>query len=336
MDKFIKNIDRFDTLQDAQRYYFNYYRKHGYPNYNIEDYNKERELKKLIDFDDSSIYQDGMLKQTMHACGFLWCYFPHWIDTRTLSSKSVSENWNDDEKLWSLIKKNLQYCIKHEHGKWSTNRIRQNAKVYCASSSVSNFRPTAAKYLYNTYGNKGHVYDPCGGWGGRLFGFLASNCESYTCCEPSTKSFDGLKNLANDFKYAGKDVTIIHECAEDYIPQKDSMDMCFTSPPYFNTEMYSDEETQSYKRYSTYGAWLDGFLSKVIENCHYCLKDDGYLLLNVANVKTAPTLEKDTVMIAMSKGFVLCDTLYLILSSISGKGVKTEPIFVFKKIDKVQ
>lgn len=331
MDSPIKNIYYFDSLQDAQEYYFDYYRKNGYPNYSFDNYDKHREIEKLIGFDDSTIINNGMLKQTMHSCGFLWCYFPHWINTRTLSSKSVYENWNDDDKLRKLIKKNINYCIKHEGGKWSTNRIRQNAKVYCSSSSVSNFRPTAAKYLYNTYGNKGSVYDPCGGWGGRLFGFLASDCKNYTCCEPSTKSFEGLKHISDDFSYIGKNVTILNKCAEDYIPENNSVDMCFTSPPYFNTEMYSDEDTQSYKRYQSYEEWLNGFLSKMIENCYYCLKNDGYFLLNIANVKTAPTLEKDAVTIALGNGFVLHDTLHLILSSISGKGVKTEPIFIFKK-----
>lgn len=331
MDKLITDILSFDSLEDAHKYYFDYYREHGYPNYDIDSYNKRRELEKLVNFDDSTIINDGMLKQTMHACGFLWCYFPHWVDVETYISRSVSGNWNDDETLSKLIMKNITYCIKHEKGKWSTNRIRQNAKVYCSSTCVSNFRPTAAKYLYNAYGNKGNVYDPCGGWGGRMFGFLASDCKSYTCCEPSTKSFEGLKHLADDFSYVDKDVTILNECAEDYVPKKNSMDMCFTSPPYFDTERYSDENTQSYKKYPKYDEWLDGFLTKMIENCHYCLKDDGYFLLNIASVANAKTLEDDAVKIAEEKGFVLVDTLKLILSSVRGKGIKTEPIFVFKK-----
>ena len=41
-----------------------------------------------------------------------------------------------------------------------------------------------------------------------------------------------------------------------------SFDFCFTSPPYFNAEEYSNEEVQSYKKYSTYGEWFDNFLIK--------------------------------------------------------------------------
>ena len=36
------------------------------------------------------------------------------------------------------------------------------------------------------------------GWGGRLFGFLASNCKKYGV-EPSTKSFQGLQELNDTY-----------------------------------------------------------------------------------------------------------------------------------------
>ena len=56
-----------------------------------------------------------------------------------------------------------------------------------------------------------------------------------------------------------------------------------------------------------------------------------FVILNVANVKSCETLEADAVALAEKLGFVLCDTLYLVLSSIAGKGIKREPVFIFKK-----
>ena len=55
-------------------------------------------------------------------------------------------------------------------------------------------------------------------------------------------------------------------------------------------------------------------------------------MLNVADTKTAPTLEHDTVEKAKENGFNHVDTLFMVLSSIAGKGVKIEPILVFKKV----
>ena len=328
----IKQPKDFSTKEEAIDYYFNYYKENGYPNYDKDDYNPFDELSKVIDTQSSEIIgEDNSLKQVMTGCGFLWTFFPHWIDTKTYNSKSVRESWNNDELLRKLIEKVYNYVMKHDNERWSTNRIRQCAKVYCASQAVSNFRPTVAKYIYNTYGNKGNVYDPCGGWGGRMFGFIASNCKEYECCEPSTKSYEGLLNLKNTYPYLKKTIKVNNLCAEDYVPKESHFDLAFTSPPYFNTEEYSTEDTQSYLRYPSYEEWKEGFLKRMIHNCHIGLKDNGILIINIANVSTAPTLEQDTVSLAMEEGFILKDTLKLILSSIAGKGIKYEPVFIFKK-----
>lgn len=80
--------------------------------------------------------------------------------------------------------------------------------------------------------------------------------------------------------------------------------------------------------------WRKNFLKRMIHNCHIGLKDNGILIINIANVSTAPTLEQDTVSLAMEEGFILKNTLKLILSSIAGKGIKYEPVFIFEKINK--
>lgn len=53
--------------------------------------------------------------------------------------------------------------------------------------------------------------------------------------------------------------------------------------------------------------------------------------MNIANVKTANRLEDASLLLADMVGLKHMDTIRLALSSISGKGVKYEPMFVFKK-----
>jgi hypothetical protein len=312
---------------------FNYFREHGFPDYTRENYNVNKEMLKLQKYDEKQILQNNKyLKQTMHSCGFLWTYFPHWKEVQCGDNgKTVLDSWNDDETLKKLIKKTWNWQLKHGNGKFTINRIRQNAKVYGAKQSVSNFRPTVAKYIYNTYGNKGKVWDMSSGWGGRLFGFLASDCHTYVGTEPSTKTYNGLCELKNDYTYLKKNVEILKCGSEDYEPIERSFDLCFTSPPYFDTEKYSEEKTQSFIKYNTRDSWLNEFMRKTLENCKYGLKDTGYLIVNISNVKTYKTLESDFMNLCKELGFYHIDTLYLILSSIGGKGVKTEPVFIFKK-----
>jgi hypothetical protein len=318
-----------NTKQDILDEYFIYWRKKGYPNYELENYNKKKELIELINFNEKTIYKDKVLKQTMHSCGFLWTYFPHWIDVRYGNQKTIRELWEDDDKLKELIRKTYDWELKFGNGYITTNRIRQNTKVYLSKQSVSNFRPTVAKFIYNEYGNKGTVWDMSCGWGGRLFGFLSSDCNKYIGTEPAKETFKGLQRLRNDFNI--KDVELLNIGSEVYNPKKDSLDLCFTSPPYFDTEKYSEDKEQSYIKFNTKDKWLNGFYRKTMENCFNGLKTNGYMIINIADTPKLKWIEKETLILAKECGFELIETLKLELSSISGKGFKYEPIFIFRK-----
>ena len=49
----------------------------------------------------------------------------------------------------------------------------------------------------------------------------------------------------------------------DYSKYENHFDTIFTSPPYFNVEKYSDEDTQSYVRYKNIDSWNKNFLHKL-------------------------------------------------------------------------
>ena len=271
----------------------------------------------------------------MNGCGVLWTYFPCWKDVRCGNSKSISELWEDRKKLKTLIKKTYRWQQNFGNGVFTVNRLRQNAKVYLCGQSVSNFRPTVARCIYNIYGNKGTVWDMSCGFGGRLFGFYASNCKVYYGTEPSTEIYKGLINLKNDLKKIDQDkeVHLFQQGSETNVPIDDnSVDLCFTSPPYFDTEKYSNEDTQSYIKYPAEDEWINGFLHDTFINCKRVLKPKGYLIINIANVPTAKDLEERTIQKAKELGFEIEETLYMVLSSISGKGEKQEPVFIFRKI----
>ena len=58
---------------------------------------------------------------------------------------------------------------------------------------------------------------------------------------------------------------------------------------------------QSYKKYPTKEEWLNGFLRTTFENCFYGLKKGKYMAINIANVKSFPNLEKETIKIDYNK-----------------------------------
>ena len=123
------------------------------------------------------------------------------------------------------------------------------------------------------------VFDPCIGWGGRMLGTVCnSQGEStykYTGCEPNVKTYQKLKELSDfiletDGENVKKgDIEIINKPVESVISSAEFenrvFDCCLTSPPYFDLEIYSDEDSQSINTFSTYKSWLDNFIEPIIK-----------------------------------------------------------------------
>ena len=65
---------------------------------------------------------------------------------------------------------------------------------------------------------------------------------------------------------------------------KDFFDTVFTSPPYFNVERYSYDETQSWVRHKEINEWNENFLQKTLKNLWCSVKSGGYLLVNISDV----------------------------------------------------
>ena len=182
-------------------------------------------------------------------------------------------------------------------------------------------------------GTTGTTWDMSCGFGGRLLGAIAAEV-NYIGTDPCTKTFEGLQQIKEDWAGLNRTIELHKLGSEDFRPDKNSIDLCFTSPPYYDWEKYSDEETQSYIKYPTKEEWIEGFLRQTLENCYYGLKKGGTLIMNVANTKRIKNFETETTRLAMQAGFHYMDTWYLQLSTqLKGEvgNVKRESIFIFKK-----
>lgn len=305
---------------------FNHYRTYGFPYFETSKEYREKEFEKLKKYDAKNLIDNDVVNQTMHGLGLAWSYFPHNFEINCNNKLSPMEAFLDDNIFKKVIEKRIRIG-----DNMSDNGIRKMLKIFSNVQSVSNFRPTAAAAIYERYGKDKVVLDMSCGFGGRLLGAIVSGVKEYIGLEPSSKTFEGLQKMCDDFAPQFKN-TIYKIGSEEFIPEKESIDLCFTSPPYFDTEKYSDEPTQSYLKYPSKDEWMNGFMRKTLENCFYGLKDDGYLIVNIANVKNYKTLETDFIDLAMSIGFELDIVMKLSLSSMTRESkYKYEPIFVFKK-----
>ena len=170
-------------------------------------------------------------------------------------------------------------------------RMATTLRKYVASQ----FKPSIAKGFYD-YFKSVNVLDFSAGWGDRLAGFYCGETtKSYVGIDPNTLNHPNYKKQVEFYKEnqtffeEPKEVEFICEPAEDvdYSKYENYFDTIFTSPPYFNVEKYSDEDTQSYIRYKDIDSWNKNFLHKTIEKIIPTLKKDGILAINIADVYDA-------------------------------------------------
>jgi len=244
-----------------------------------------------------------------------------------------------------------------------------------------NFPPLTAKFLYEKYTSNvtqdktAIVYDPSSGWGGRILGAMSANRPIHyigTDPNPDNVFVDGKtkyehiaefynNNVNSSLFFDGNTYDIFTDGSEEiyknprFQQYKGKIDLIFTSPPYFNRELYSMDPNQSAVKYgSSYESWRDGFLKPTLNTCYEYLKPGGYLLWNIADVLTEGEylpLEQDSIDCLLSLGMKQEIVLKMQLASmpgaqrldengipkcknyckINGRYVKYEPIYVFRK-----
>lgn len=308
----------------------------GFP---IYKFSHQERLDKFFDLkrvDSKTVLKtkDGIpfVSQNFTGLTLAWHYFPYHWGVPITRKKSPVEAFNDLGTLIKVIRKTLLWKD------FNAPSFRSMIRVYSGVQSVSNFRPTAAKCLYDTFLDENSVvWDMSCGFGGRLLGALSSKkIQTYIGTDPSPEAQEGLHRIKEDFAFLGKEVQLHQMGSEQFHPEKESLDFCFTSPPYFDKEMYSSNEDQSYLKFKSINSWRDFFLYNTLESCYLGLKPGKYCLINIANISNNKLLERDTVRIAKKIGFELEATWKLDLSQMMGKnhvkvGCKQEPIFVFRK-----
>ena len=70
----------------------------------------------------------------------------------------------------------------------------------------------------------------------------------------------------------------------------------------------------------------------MIENSISMLKNNGYFIINVANVKTGKNMEEAFKKLVSDFNLTFEKKLDMLLSNIAKGGYKSEPVFIYKKL----
>jgi hypothetical protein len=148
--------------------------------------------------------------------------------------------------------------------------------------NAAQFKPAVAAAVIRFFG-AASVLDPCAGWGDRLAAACACGVR-YLGVDPNGGNFDGYAGIIGRYGKEGRQ-EVVESCFEDFDAGESQFDLAFTSPPYFDTERYAagteHEPLQSWRRYETVDAWVEGFLQPMVAGCQAALKTGGVLAVNL-------------------------------------------------------
>lgn len=311
------------------------------------------------------------------------------------SMKTIRLQRADIERLQALIpdhcKTNVDWSKSECYGirvyKKGTKLFPLGFKCFRVSfcQYAVNFPPVVAKYIYERFTeewkHEPHIYvwDPSAGWGGRLLGALAADDSRhlvYLGNDPNTDhnttpgrtKYHEIADFYRQHVVKGGMWQAPHN--ESFFWQKGSEDMqfdphfqrfkgklsmVFTSPPYFSKEAYSQDENQSFRKFSAYEEWRDGFLYETLRTAVEWLRPGGYLIWNIADIELSNQflpLETDSREYLLKSGMQFVETIKMALAQMpgshriheetglpktknfaksNGQWLKYEPLFVYRK-----
>ena len=201
-------------------------------------------------------------------------------------SPGPQRTWESEKFMTSLM--GSAYSLKLPKINRNVLRTMIGLRKYICAQ----FKPNVAKVLYDKLGSE-NILDFSAGWGDRLAGFYASETsEYYLGIDPRKENHPIYEEQAEFYHKhmtvfeVQKKCDFIESPAEevDFMGYKDFFDTVFTSPPYFNVERYSYDETQSWVRHKEINEWNENFLQKTLKNLWCSVKSGGYLLVNISDV----------------------------------------------------
>lgn len=254
---------------------------------------------------------------------------PNFYDIESATGTSFKSLWkaNNLEKILRWNRKS--------HSTPYLSELKRGIYFCCGLTKNTMYRPQMMKLACIKYKPE-VVLDPCAGWGGRMLGAVSYGAH-YIAFEPNTTTYNNLNQMAQ-FLGIQNSVTLICDDARNMkqynLPKAG---LVLTSPPYFDLEVYTHEDTQSIKNTNTYQDWANGFLRDIIKLGLEHLTDEGVSCWNVGKVR-GQDMNVDVLKYHKEFGYDVIETLDVISSkrqsnqSTNKNAKSADSTVVYKKV----
>ena len=313
----------------------------------INYYSLEGCREQILDLKNKSTQVENGVIGVGNTSGQSFCrfWFQNMQDARVVDNANVSlySRFHNDRKLRRAIR--LCYKYRNEGDKTVIPQNLRRALELVNGGTIQNFKPMNARAVWEYICPNffGRVLDFSSGYGGRMLGAMTSNMRyHYTGIDPNTETFNGLEALGSLVnEVVGTDYTMYNTVSEEFDPEAGAYDAAFSSPPYFNLEIYTDEPTQCMNRYTNMDAWFECYVEPTLRMLHKGLAQDGIYAVNIADYKIAREEFKILdrwLELSKKMGFEYQETVKMMLNTRPGVGngkmdrvQKFEGVYIFKR-----
>ena len=218
----------------------------------LEDWNKHAELNNTTDYFSEHVR--------------IQCYFKDYIKPL---------------EYWKRHRKRLLTEFANK------TKLELRDRLYFETKFCNNFRISVALTVFALFKPR-KVLDPSCGWGDRLLAAIGHGVDMYVGVDPNPALHPCYNEIINMFVDEPKRKNFI--TIEDGFEMADvpdvGYDLVFTSPPFFDLEVYSSSARDSINAYRTMDDWYDNFLLVMITKSYKLLKQNGHFILYIADTRS--------------------------------------------------
>ena len=234
-------------------------------------------IKKIQTADISKVYNSTTkeFSNNISTVGHNWLkhHFHSYWGSNFKGNKSPREAWLDDKIMQDVINYRVGLNNSGEIFDFSLHQMVRGLSA--RRTTISFFRPLLAAAIYYKFiGDKNSpvVLDPCCGFGGRLLGYKSKYPNgTYIGCEPNIETYNELQRLIKQANWSNVEIS---NCKfEDFVDTGVNYDLIFTSIPYYDLEVYSNNTA-----YKSFEDWKSTFIKSIEsysgKNCYINSPED--------------------------------------------------------------
>jgi hypothetical protein len=237
--------------------------------------------------------------------------------------------FNQLESMYDYYKNNKERIIKEtnkKYGKSTPFLIREY--LYETYKECTSHRPSNMVALIQMFNAKS-VFDFSSGWGDRLLGAMAMDVD-YCGVDPNKCLHPNYQQMIRFFnKNPDKYLMLVGKIEDVDIPRR-NYDLIYTSPPYFDLEIYNNHDKELY---SNEDIWFDKFLAVALIKSWNVLIPNGVMAINI-NQKNRKEKYIRKMLNYVGR---LENSLYLGVISYSEENLRNpQPIWIWRKLTSTQ